>query len=306
MKKLLKSLLKTSIRRNTNKEKEFIDIKSNSENSDRETNFGYKKVKMKNKQSMVDQVFSSVASKYDIMNDISSLGIHRFWKQKLIEEIGILKPKRTFEEGKIKKISPIKVLDVATGTGDIAYKIIEYQKKHSDNPNNLEKSLQMTLIDVNGDILEIAKEKSETNKIDQNLLEFHVSSAEEMKFLKDNTFDIYVISFGLRNVPDIKKALKEAFRVLKPGGRFLCMEFSKVENPLFSRVYKEYIFNVIPLMGKVVTDDSESYSYLAESIDRFYDQESLKEMVEQAGFKFVSFENLTNGVCAIHSGFKLD
>ena len=307
MKKLLKSLIKTTIKRVSNKEKEFIDINSKpNNNSESETNFGYKKVKMKNKQSMVDEVFSSVASKYDIMNDVSSMGIHRLWKQTLIEEIGILKPKRIFEEGKIKKIEPIKILDVATGTGDIAYNIIDYQKKYADNPNLLHKSLKVTLVDVNADILEIAKEKSETNNIDANLIDFHVSSAEKMEFIEDNTYDIYVISFGLRNVPDIPKALKEAYRVLKPGGRFLCMEFSKVENPIFSQIYKEYIFNVIPIMGKVITNDSESYTYLAESIDQFHDQETLKGMLEDAGFGYVSYENLTNGICAIHSGFKLN
>ena len=162
------------------------------------------------------------------MNDFMSMGIHRLWKQYLIQDIGLLKPTLLLEDNKIIGKQPIKVIDVAAGTGDIGYSIIDYQMKLSNNRNALHEDLHVTFSDVNKDILKEAKMKMYDNGVNENMVNFLVSSAEEFKQIEDNTYDLYVISFGLRNVPDIPKALKEAYRILKPGGRFICLEFSKV------------------------------------------------------------------------------
>ncbi len=273
--------------------------------SDDEVNFGFQKVKLDDKQSMVNEVFSSVANKYDVMNDVMSMGIHRIWKDYLINDIGILRPKRIFKDGSVDKVEPIKIIDVATGSGDIAFRVLDYQQKNN-NTLDLSQNLKITLSDVNGDMLEEAKKKAKENNLNEDMLDYIESSAEQFKDIPDNTYDIYVISYGLRNVPNTLKALKEAYRILKPGGRFLCLEFSKVQNPLLNQFYKFYSFNVIPMMGKLVANDSESYQYLAESIEKFYTQEELLDLITEAGFSYSRYENITFGVTAIHSGFKIE
>jgi len=273
---------------------------------DNKTSFGYKNVEPTEKQGLVNAVFSSVASKYDIMNDLMSGGAHRIWKSYLIEDIGILRPNTTRVDHELNEKDKVTVLDVATGTGDIAYNIIEHQKKYNQNPNDLYKTFKVIMYDINFDILEQAKHKARDNKVDHRLLDFKQGNAEDLSAIPDKSVDIYVISFGLRNVPDTRKALKEAYRVLKPGGRFVCMEFSKVENAVLSEIYRFYSFNVIPLMGQVVAGDRDSYQYLVESIDKFYTQEELLSLIKETGFEFASYQNLTFGAVAIHTGFKIE
>lgn len=273
---------------------------------DNKTSFGYKEVQPSEKQGLVNSVFSSVASKYDVMNDLMSGGAHRLWKNYLIEDIGILRPNITKTESQLNEKDKVTILDVATGTGDIAYNIIDYQKKFSQNPNDLYKTFKVILYDINADILEEAKHKARDNNIDNKLLEFKQGNAEKLSGIADKSVDLYVISFGLRNVPDTKKALKEAYRVLKPGGRFVCMEFSKVENAVLSELYRFYSFNIIPIMGQIVAGDRSSYQYLVESIDKFYTQEELLSLVKEAGFEFASYQNLSFGAVAIHTGFKIE
>lgn len=273
---------------------------------DNKTHFGHRQVGTGEKQGLVNKVFTSVADKYDIMNDLMSGGLHRLWKNYLTEDIGILSPVIPKGDRLIEEEQKVRVLDVATGTGDIAYRIIDHQKRYVQNPYELYKSFKVILCDVNSDILEKAKNKAHDLNIDSRLIEFKQLNAENLEGISDNSVDCYVISFGLRNVPDTKKALSEAYRVLKPGGRFVCMEFSKVKNIILSEMYRFYSFNVIPLMGKVVAGDKDSYKYLVESIDKFYTQEELLNLVKEAGFDYVSYQNLTQGIVAIHTGYKIE
>jgi len=246
-----------------------------------QTNFGFKKVDYTKKQGLVNNVFSNVADKYDLMNDLMSFGLHRLWKDEFIRQIPNLNSH---------------VLDVASGSGDIALKLA---KKARDRGNNI----SLTLSDINEEMLKNAKKKS----IDLNLfknLEFKVASAESLPF-PDNSFDYYTIAFGIRNVPDINKALKEAYRVLKPMGKFICLEFSKVKEGHLKDFYKFYSFNIIPSIGQVITGNKEAYEYLVESIDLFWTQDEFRIMIKDAGFEEVNYKNLSNGIVAIHSAYKL-
>lgn len=266
------------------------------------THFGYEEVKMNEKQSRVNSVFTSVASKYDVMNDLMSFGIHRCWKSTFVSRIGSLRPERIYgDDGKIAGYKPVQVLDVAGGTGDISFRIAE--KLVSEDPKARD-YLSITVSDINPEMLEEGKKRGEQLGYPEGFFNYQIVNAEQTEF-PDESFDLYTISFGLRNVPDVPKALKEARRVLKKGGRFMCLEFSKVQNPLFREIYQAYSFGVLPVMGGIVANDSDSYKYLAESIDRFYSQEELQALMEEAGFKFCNYENLSDGIAAIHSGFKL-
>lgn len=262
------------------------------------TSFGFKEVKEGQKQGLVNSVFTSVSDKYDIMNDVMSGGVHRLWKNHLISDIGILVPQGPGQDR-------VEILDVAAGTGDISYKLIAHQQQYWNSPEELHNRLGVTLLDINESILQEAKNKAASLGIDSRLVNFQLSNAENLEAIPDNSKDLYVISFGLRNVPDTKKALSEAFRVLKPGGRFVCMEFSKVENSVLAEVYRQYSFNAIPLMGQIITGDRESYQYLVESIEKFYNQSELLTLIKEAGFEYATYENLSFGAVAIHSGFKL-
>jgi len=244
------------------------------------TNFGFKKVDYKQKKSLIEEVFSSVAPKYDIMNDLMSFGIHRLWKDEFCRQIPNL---NAF------------VLDVASGTGDIAFRLIKEAKNRGRN-------LRIILSDINHEMLKNAKSKA----IDSNLLglNYICCDAEKLPF-PDNSFDYYTIAFGIRNVPKIDIALKEAYRVLKPTGKFLCLEFSKVENEYLKQFYDFYSFNIIPKIGQLVTNNMKAYQYLAESIDLFPDQDSFRNMIKAAGFAKVKYQNLTFGIAAIHSAYKL-
>ena len=241
--------------------------------------FGYKQVKDGEKMRLVETVFDSVASRYDLMNDLMSGGIHRIWKNKLIS---MLHP------------SPNKaLLDVAGGTGDIAFR---YRQRAGDKA-------QITVCDINKEMLAVGRDRALNRGYLKGFKWVH-GNAEALKF-KDNSFDLYTISFGLRNVPKIDDALEEAYRVLKPGGQFFCLEFSQVVNPLFRKIYDEYSFRLIPKIGELVAKDRDSYQYLVESIRQFPPQAELASRMKKAGFEKVRFINLSGGIAAIHTGVKL-
>ncbi|MDN7124943.1 bifunctional demethylmenaquinone methyltransferase/2-methoxy-6-polyprenyl-1,4-benzoquinol methylase UbiE [Pseudidiomarina sp. 1APP75-32.1] len=240
--------------------------------------FGYKQVAKDEKQSLVANVFNSVAQKYDIMNDVMSFGIHRLWKRYTIDCSGVR--------------SGMKVLDIAGGTGDLTA-----QFSRRVGPTG-----KVVLADINQAMLDVGQDKLRNKGIVGNV-DYVQANAESLPF-DDDTFDIITIAFGLRNVTDKQKALESMFRVLKPGGRLLVLEFSKPVPPMLSQAYDFYSFNVLPKMGQLVAGDAESYQYLAESIRMHPDQETLKAMMEQAGYEQVTFDNLTGGIVALHRGFK--
>ncbi len=242
--------------------------------------FGHQKVSSNQKRSLIDEVFSDVASKYDIMNDLMSFGVHRMWKDEFCNMIPNLNSK---------------IIDVAGGTGDISFRLVERAKKTDKKP-------QIIVSDINRSMLEVCKNKALDNNI-ISYLDLVVADAENLPF-PDDSFDYYTIAFGIRNMLSIEKTLKEAHRVLKPTGKFLCLEFSRVQNDLMRPLYDLYSFSLIPTIGKVVARNRGAYQYLAESISVFPDQESFKEMIQDNGFKDVKYTNLTFGVAAIHYGFK--
>jgi demethylmenaquinone methyltransferase/2-methoxy-6-polyprenyl-1,4-benzoquinol methylase len=248
-------------------------------NTDNTTHFGYKDVPAEEKQAMVADVFHSVAAKYDVMNDLMSFGVHRLWKRFTIDMSGV-RPGN-------------KVLDLAGGTGDLTKKFSKI----------VGPSGTVVLADINSSMLEVGRERL-TNQGYVGNIEYVQANAQSLPF-EDNTFDIITIAFGLRNVTDKDEALRSMFRVLKPGGRLLVLEFSQTKNPLLKKAYDLYSFTALPLMGKLVTNDSESYKYLAESIRMHPDQETLKGMMEEAGFNRVSYHNMTGGMVALHRGIKV-
>ncbi len=242
------------------------------------THFGYKEVDTDAKAGMVADVFHSVASRYDLMNDLMSGGIHRVWKRFTIELSGV----RTGNA----------VLDIAGGTGDLAARFSDIVGTTG----------RVVLADINDSMLKVGRDKLLDNGRMGNL-EFVQADAQYLPFPND-TFDCITIAFGLRNVTDKDRALRSMLRVLKPGGRLLVLEFSKPDNPLLSKAYDTYSFKVLPIMGRLVANDADSYQYLAESIRMHPDQETLKEMMEEAGFSRCEFHNLTGGVVALHKGVK--
>ncbi|WP_411360999.1 bifunctional demethylmenaquinone methyltransferase/2-methoxy-6-polyprenyl-1,4-benzoquinol methylase UbiE [Pseudidiomarina sp. YC-516-91] len=240
--------------------------------------FGYKQVGKEEKQGLVANVFNSVAKKYDVMNDVMSFGIHRLWKRYTIDCSGVR--------------AGMKVLDIAGGTGDLTE-----QFSRRVGPKG-----EVVLADINQAMLDVGRDKLRNRGIVANV-EYVQANAEELPFAND-TFDIITIAFGLRNVTDKQKALESMFRVLKPGGRLLVLEFSKPVQPMLSQAYDFYSFNVLPKMGQMIAGDADSYQYLAESIRMHPDQETLKGMMEQAGYENVTYDNLTGGIVALHRGFK--
>lgn len=246
------------------------------------THFGFETVKLAEKQARVDDVFHKVAGRYDLMNDLMSAGLHRVWKDALISS---LRPPRS---------RPFRHLDVAGGTGDVAFKILE-----GGGPQT-----EVTVLDINGEMLAVGRERAQRRFPEDGRISFVQGNAEELS-LPDNMFDAYTIAFGIRNVPRIDKALAEAYRVLKRGGRFLCLEFSHVDVPLLDKVYEAYSFNLIPPMGRLVTGEAEPYQYLVESIRKFPKPKVFAGMIEDAGFRRASFTPMTGGVVALHSGWKL-
>ena len=245
---------------------------------DKTTHFGYKTVDSKDKVKMVAGVFHSVAAKYDIMNDLMSGGVHRLWKRFTVELSGV-RPGN-------------KVLDIAGGTGDLAAKFSRLVGTNG----------KVVLADINDSMLTVGREKL-TNKGIVGNIEYVQANAECLPF-PDNYFDCITIAFGLRNVTDKDAALRSMNRVLKPGGRLLVLEFSKPVNPVVAKLYDRYSFDILPKMGQLVASDEDSYRYLAESIRMHPDQETLKDMMSDAGFVDVRYHNMTAGVVAVHRGIK--
>ena len=250
------------------------------------THFGFQTVERESKQGLVRNVFDNVARKYDLMNDVMSAGMHRLWKDELIR---VLRPQ-----------PGMKLIDVAGGTGDIAFRFLEAARKI---PGNEENPADVTVCDINNSMLSVGRDRA----IDRGILD-HIDwvcgNAEALP-LPDQCMDAYTIAFGIRNVTNIDKALREAHRVLKPGGHFLCLEFSQVDLPVLEKLYDVYSFELIPRFGQWITGDKDSYQYLVESIRRFPSQEKFKSMIGDAGFRQASYRNMTGGVVALHSGWRI-
>lgn len=251
---------------------------SDGDNRAETTHFGYETVNKEDKAAKVADVFHSVAAKYDVMNDLMSGGIHRLWKRYTIELSGVRKGH--------------KVLDIAGGTGDLSYKFSQLVGDEG----------QVILADINESMLRVGRDRLLDKGVAGNL-QVSQADAQYLPFA-DNTFDCITIAFGLRNVTDKDLALRSMLRVLKPGGRLLVLEFSKPTNKLMEKVYDTYSFKAIPFIGKLITNDSESYRYLAESIRMHPDQETLKQMMVDAGFECCEYHNMTAGVVALHKGIK--
>jgi demethylmenaquinone methyltransferase/2-methoxy-6-polyprenyl-1,4-benzoquinol methylase len=247
-------------------------------NPGNETHFGFRSVPEGDKARLVRGVFDSVASRYDVMNDLMSGGVHRLWKAAMIDWLN--------------PHGAITVLDVAGGTGDIAFRILDRAPQSN-----------VIVADINASMLEQGRNRA----IDQarlGRLTWACMDAEKLG-LPDRSVDAYTIAFGIRNVTHIEAALAEAYRVLKPGGRFLCLEFSTVRNPALAKIYDIYSFNLLPKIGGIVADDADSYRYLVESIRRFPSQERFAAMIEAAGFRNVAVRDLTGGIAAMHSARRI-
>ncbi len=246
--------------------------------SDRQTHFGFQTVDEDDKAGMVHGVFSRVASRYDVMNDVMSVGIHRIWKNAMMDWLA---PR----DGQL-------LLDVAGGTGDIAFRFLDRAPK-----------ARVTVCDMTESMLVEGRKRAEADAL-ADRLSWVTGDAMALPF-KDNSFDRYTISFGIRNVTRIPDALAEAFRVLRPGGRLMVLEFSQLPVPAMQWAYDRYSFNVIPAMGQLIANDRDSYQYLVESIRKFPDQETFAGMIRDAGFDRVQYRNLSMGIAALHSGWKL-
>src|ERR1700726_3501545 len=249
---------------------------------DQTTDFGFRDVPLGDKQTLVNDVFHSVARRYDLMNDLMSAGLHRVWKDLMINA---LNPPRAD--------TPFALLDVAGGTGDIAFRAAKAAGS----------GFRATVCDINSDMLAVGRERAGARQLDDRV-SFVEGNAEKLDF-PDHAFDAYTIAFGIRNVPRIDLALSEAFRVLRPGGRFLCLEFSTVDVPGLDRLYDFFSFNVIPPLGRVVTGDAESYQYLVESIRKFPRSCVFADIIGAAGFSRVSWQSFSGGIVALHSGWRL-
>jgi demethylmenaquinone methyltransferase/2-methoxy-6-polyprenyl-1,4-benzoquinol methylase len=250
--------------------------------------FGYREVQAEEKPKLVRQVFSSVARRYDIMNDLMSGGIHRVWKDIFVSW---LDPRPGWT-----------VLDVAGGTGDIAFRIARHAEKRAKQQAEVSGGAEIIVCDINADMLGEGRKRPDAEALPG--LSWVCGDAERLP-VPDATADAYTIAFGIRNCTHIDRVLAEAYRVLKPGGRFLCLEFSHVDVPMLDRLYDFYSFAILPRMGELVAGDGAAYRYLAESIRRFPQQAEFARMIGQAGFAQVSVRNLTGGIAAMHSGWKV-
>jgi len=249
---------------------------------DQTTHFGFRDVALGDKQTLVNDVFHSVASRYDLMNDLMSMGLHRVWKDIVINTLN--PPKSD---------APFALLDVAGGTGDIAFRAAKAAGA----------GFRATVCDINTDMLQVGRDRAAKAHLDDRVA-FVEGNAEALAF-PDRAFDAYTIAFGIRNVPRIDLALTEAFRVLRPGSRFLCLEFSTVDVPGLDRLYELFSFRVIPPLGRAVTGDAESYQYLVESIRKFPRPSAFADMIRAAGFSRVNWQRLSGGIVALHSGWRL-
>jgi len=249
---------------------------------DQTTHFGFRDVPLGDKQTLVNDVFHSVAQRYDLMNDLMSGGLHRVWKDIMITALD--PPKRD---------TPFALLDVAGGTGDISFRAAKAAGA----------GFRATVCDINSDMLAVGRERATKLHLDDHVT-FVEGNAEELPFA-DRSYDAYTIAFGIRNVPRIDAALREAYRVLRPGSRFLCLEFSTVDVPGLDRIYDLFSFKVIPPLGRAITGDAESYQYLVESIRKFPRPNAFAEMISAAGFSRVKWQSLSGGIVALHSGWRL-
>jgi demethylmenaquinone methyltransferase/2-methoxy-6-polyprenyl-1,4-benzoquinol methylase len=247
-----------------------------------ETHFGERRVPLDDKQGLVDGVFHSVARRYDLMNDLMSGGLHRAWKDALVTAVN---PPRSDKD--------FRLLDLAGGTGDVAFRVAEAGGAGT----------RVTVCDINAEMLSVGAERAVKRGLD-HVVTFEKGNAEALAY-PDRSFDCVTIAFGIRNVPRIELALQEAHRVLRIGGRFLCLEFSSVDVPGIDALYELYSFNLIPAIGRAVTGDREAYQYLVESIRNFPKPKAFASMIEAAGFRRVSFTPMTGGVVALHSGWRL-
>ncbi|MDE2283342.1 MAG: bifunctional demethylmenaquinone methyltransferase/2-methoxy-6-polyprenyl-1,4-benzoquinol methylase UbiE [Hyphomicrobiales bacterium] len=243
--------------------------------------FGARQVPLADKQALVDGVFHSVARRYDLMNDLMSFGLHRAWKDALVTAVN---PSKT---------RPFALIDIAGGTGDVATRVVEAGGE----------ATRAVVCDINADMLAVGRERAARRQLG-NFLTFAEANAESLPFA-DRSFDAATVAFGIRNVPRIEQALAEAYRVLRPGGRFVCLEFSAVTVPGLDRLYDFYSFNVIPALGRAVAGDAESYRYLVESIRRFPKPEAFAAMLRACGFARVSFRPMSGGIVTLHSGWRL-
>ena len=242
------------------------------------TDFGFSRVRSKDKSNLVKKIFENVSGRYDLMNDFMSLGIHRVWKKSMLDWLA---PRRGQS-----------LIDVAGGTGDIAFNFIKRAKTGAN----------ATILDLTESMMIEGKKKT-IDLLEESQINWVCGDAMRMPF-SDRTFDVYTISFGIRNVTNISKTLSEAYRVLKPGGRLMILEFSSVNNDLISWIYDKYSFNIIPKLGEFVSNDRESYQYLVESIRKFPNQEKFSEMIINEGFRKVKYRDLTFGIAALHSAWK--
>ncbi len=263
------------------------------EGEPKQADFGARQVPLEDKQALVDDVFRSVAQRYDLMNDLMSFGLHRAWKDALITALDPPKAR------------PFALLDIAGGTGDIAFRAVVAGGEQS----------RVTVCDINPDMLDVGRARAAKRSatlpssaggasLATGSIEFTQGNAEALPFAA-RSFDAVTVAFGIRNVPRIDVALKEAFRVLKIGGKFLCLEFSAADVPGLDRLYDFYSFNVIPALGRAVAGDAESYRYLVESIRRFPNAEAFAAMLRTAGFGRVSYRQMTGGIVALHCGWRL-
>jgi demethylmenaquinone methyltransferase/2-methoxy-6-polyprenyl-1,4-benzoquinol methylase len=243
--------------------------------------FGFRSVGLSDKQAMVDDVFRSVARRYDLMNDLMSGGLHRLWKDAMVSAVN--PPRRG---------RPWRLLDVAGGTGDIAFRVAERSRGHAE----------IIVADINESMLSVGQERAA--KLGLNAIVFREANAERLPF-PSGSFDAYTIAFGIRNVPRMEAALGEALRVLKHGGHFLCLEFSQVNTPALDRIYEAYSMHAIPALGRAVAGDADAYRYLVESIRTFPNQERLADLIRAAGFGRVGYRNYSGGIAALHSGWKI-
>ncbi|XP_054262413.1 2-methoxy-6-polyprenyl-1,4-benzoquinol methylase, mitochondrial-like [Macrosteles quadrilineatus] len=266
--------------------------KFHKDESKNETHFGFQTVPESEKVKKVYEVFENVADKYDLMNDVMSFCTHRIWKDIFIQRLG--------------PTPGTHLLDVAGGTGDIAFRYLKYLRnipKSNKTSISYEKS-SVTICDINKAMLNVGKERGDKLGFRDPEIKWIEGDAENLP-VDNNVFTAYTIAFGIRNCTHVDKVLDEAYRVLKPGGRFMCLEFSHVNNEALQWLYDQYSFQIIPVLGQIVAGDWKSYQYLVESIRKFPNQEEFKEMIQASGFSSVSYENLTGGVVSIHSGFKL-